>query len=194
MRHPIPFLTAACIVLAGCDVSDTMAPDSRQPSIVLIGSSPLLPLLNDPLHADLWQWTDARTREVSYAVTIEVMAREDLFGSAADPNMRIVGSAKFLDAAGKTVADVGSKSVSVASLDPVASGTDGYSLVVIAIMPLSESQSRSLEAALAKGSVTIDVVAQLVATAKNGKDDVLDGLGALVLADPRPSPGPFPEE
>ncbi len=193
MRHPIPFLTAACIVLAGCDVSDTMAPDSRQPSM-LIGQSPLLPLLNDPLHADLWQWTDARTREVSYAVTIEVMAREDLFGSAADPNMRIVGSAKFLDAAGKTVADVGSKSVSVASLDPVESGTDGYSLVVIAIMPLSESQSRSLEAALAKGSVTIDVVAQLVATAKNGKDDVLDGLGALVLADPRPSPGEFPEE
>ena len=65
MRHPIPILTAACIVLAGCDVSDTMAPDSRQPSIVLIGGSALLPLLNDPLHADLWQWTDARTREVS---------------------------------------------------------------------------------------------------------------------------------
>jgi hypothetical protein len=192
MRHPIPFLTAACIVLAGCDVSDTVAPDSRQPSMLIAGS-PLLSLLNDPLDAELWQWTDARTREVSYAVTIEVMARKDLFGDAADPNMRIVGSSKFLDAAGKAVADVGSKSVSVASLDPVASGTDGYSLVVIA-MPLSEGQSRFLDAALAKGSVKIDVVAQLVATAKNGKDDILDGLGALVLADPRPSPIAFPKE
>ena len=74
---------------------------------MLIGRAPLLPLLNDPLDAELWVWTDTRTKEVSYAVTIEVMAREDLFGSAADPNMRIVGSSKFLDAAGKTVADAG---------------------------------------------------------------------------------------
>jgi hypothetical protein len=191
MRYRIPLILAAVAALAACEGIDPMAP-SGKPEF-LLGSSPLLPLLHDPLEADLLTWTNPKTREVSYAVTMQVTAREDLFEESADPTLRFVGSVVFRNAAGKTVAAPKAKTVAASTLDPVASGTDGYALVVIALV-LSGQEAQALTAALARGDVYMQVTTDVVATAQDGSDDIMDSLGGLLLADPRPSPLPFPPE
>jgi len=47
---------------------------------------------------------------------------------------------------------------------------------------------------ISSGPVELEVVTDLVTTAKDGSDDILNSLGALLLADLRPSPLPIPDK
>jgi len=192
MRFRFLALAATTVLALGaCDADRSLAPDTAAPEL-LLGGSPLQPL-QAPLEIVLWSWTDPKTRQVSYAVTTGILVREDLFQEPIDPDLRLIDAVAFRNAAGKTVVQLEEKTAAISGLDPQASGTDGYALVVIAQV-LSDRESQTLTAALAAGTVQLGVETELVTTAKDGSDDVLDQMGGLLLADPRPSPMPFPPE
>ena len=191
MRHRnLCLITLAVGALAACDIDRSVAPVA-EPAF-LIGSSPLAPLLAEPLEFQLWFWTDAKTGDVTYWATVDVLVNEALFAEPIDPRMRLETDAVYRGGKGHDI--LASKSTAyLAELDPVASGTKAYGLVVI-VMPLTERESSQLGAALTAGSVEVAVSTDLVTTNKDGKDDLLDSLGSLFLADPRPSPTPIPPE
>ena len=216
MQHPIPFLAAAaCIVLAGCDLGETVAPDSRQPDMLigqsplepapvfLIGDSPLKPdpsflignsalkPLQDPLGFDLWVWTDAKTGDASYQGTVEVLVDASLLESG-DARMRLETSAVYRGGRGNDIL-TSHESAYLTDVDPLAVGTDGYALVVIAL-PMTKDEASQLQLALSAGPVQVDVKTAVVTTASSGEDEQLDALRTVQVAAPRPSELPIPDK
>lgn len=197
MKTRIMLLLAAGVALAGCDVERPFEPTGRPDALIgdsplrpsfLIGQSPLAPLA-EPLDVTIWYWITPKTGEVRHLVEVGVLVAEERIENAAESGARLETTTIFSQN-GKSIVKP------AASVDPLtgvssrATG-DGYALVVIAL-PLTSRESDALLAALARGDVELAVETELAESNGAGGWDIMDDLGSLLLADPRPSPLDLP--